>query len=122
VNGADFDWEQKKLGDACASPFVFGLKKSYFFFFFAAFFAGFFAAFFLVAMLSILPFHFHGTLRYRIIAICSLYRVIEINSQAKKKTYEVALLDDVYHRSSRRACCHERCILRKIGERDLHRR
>jgi hypothetical protein len=35
---------------------VFGLKKRYRFFFFAAFFAGFFAAF-LVAMLSILPFH-----------------------------------------------------------------
>jgi len=76
---------------------VFGLKKSYFFFFLAAFFAaGFFAAFFLVAMLSILPFHFHGRLRYRIIAICSLYRVIEINSQAKK-AYEVALLDDISH-------------------------
>jgi hypothetical protein len=36
-------------------PVVFGLKKSYFFFFFAAFFAGFFAAF-LVAIVSILPF------------------------------------------------------------------
>jgi hypothetical protein len=46
---------RKKLGDACASPFVFGLKISYFFFFFAAFFAGF--AFFFVAMFSILPFH-----------------------------------------------------------------
>jgi len=37
-------------------PLVYGLKKSYRFFFFAAFFAGAFA-FFLVAMLSILPFH-----------------------------------------------------------------
>jgi hypothetical protein len=83
----------KKNGGRLRVPVVFGLKKSYFFFFFAAFFAGFFAAFFLVAMLSILPFHFHGTLRYQIIAICSLYRVIEINSQAKKVD-EVALLDD----------------------------
>jgi|GEM_PF-4584407 hypothetical protein len=37
-------------------PLVYGLKKRYRFFFFAAFFAGFFAAF-LVAILSILPFH-----------------------------------------------------------------
>ena len=36
---------------------MFGLKKSYFFFFFAAFFAGFFAAFFLVAMFLFSLFH-----------------------------------------------------------------
>ena len=49
---------REKVRGRLRVPVVFGLKKSYFFFFFAAFFAGFFAAFFLVAMLSILPFHF----------------------------------------------------------------
>jgi hypothetical protein len=91
------------VGESCGQkvrgrlrvPVVFGLKKSYFFFFFAAFFAGFFAAFFLVAMLSILPFHFHGTLRYQIIAICSLYRVPEKNSQ-EKNAHEVAYLGDAF--------------------------
>ena len=51
-------WVREKVRGRLRVPVVFGLKKSYFFFFFAAFFAGFFAAFFLVAMLSILPFHF----------------------------------------------------------------
>ena len=46
---------QKKVGGRLRVPSVYGLKKRYRFFFFAAFFAGFFAAF-LVAMLSILPF------------------------------------------------------------------
>ena len=72
-------------------PFVFGLKKSYFFFFFAAFFAG--LAFFLVAMFLFSLSVYTEPLRYHIIAICSLYRVIEKNSQAKK-TRAVAQFDD----------------------------
>jgi hypothetical protein len=70
---------------------VFGLKKSYFFFFFAAFFAG--LAFFLVAMFLFSLSVYTEPLRYHIIAICSLYRVIEKNSQAKK-TRAVAQFDD----------------------------
>jgi hypothetical protein len=58
-----------------------GLKKRYFFFFFAAFFAG--LAFFLVAMFVFSLSIRDGTLRHQIIAICSLYRVNQKNSQEK---------------------------------------
>jgi hypothetical protein len=82
---------------------VYGLKKSYFFFF-AAFFAGFFAAFFLVAIVFYSPFFFSitdGALRPNIIAICSLYRVNEINSQ-EKNARAVAHFDDAKTRLRRR--------------------
>ena len=84
-------FDKKKLGDACASPFCSLEKKSYFFFFFAAFFAV--LAFFLVAIFSILPSTCRGTLRHHIIAICSLYRVNEINSQ-EKNACRIARLGD----------------------------
>ncbi len=53
-------WSSKKLSPKKVRgrlrvPVVYGLKKSYFFFF-AAFFAGFFAAFFLVAIVFYSPF------------------------------------------------------------------
>ncbi|MGA9564713.1 MAG: hypothetical protein WBS19_04240, partial [Candidatus Korobacteraceae bacterium] len=66
-------------------PVVYGLKKRYFFFF-AAFFAGFFAAFFLVAIVFYSPFFSPSVMEHfdlTSIAICSLYRVNEINSQEK---------------------------------------
>jgi len=47
---------RQKVRGRLRVPVVFGLKKSYFFFFLAAFFAG-ALAFFLVAIVSILPFH-----------------------------------------------------------------
>jgi len=66
-------------------------KKSYFFFFFAAFFAV--LAFFLVAIFySPFPLVVE-TLRHHIIAICSLYRVNQINSQ-EKNARSTAQLDD----------------------------
>jgi len=56
VNCATEKSSAKKVRGRLRVPVVYGLKKSYFFFFFAAFFAGFFAPF-LVAIVSILPFH-----------------------------------------------------------------
>jgi len=52
-----------------------------------------FFAFFFVAMVSILPSICHGTLRHHFIAICSLYRVIEKNSQEKNAHENVYLSD-----------------------------
>ncbi len=68
------------------APFVYA-KRCYLFFL-AAFFA-----FFFVAMVSILPSICHGTLRHHFIAICSLYRVNEKNSQEKNACANVYLSD-----------------------------
>src|SRR5208337_3051080 len=100
---------RKKQRGRSRAPFV-RSKSSYLFFFFAAFFAV--LAFFLVAIASILPSIFYGSLRHHIIAICSLYIVIGKNSQEKNARQDVDLSGV---RECRTRPCRKnfsRCILR----------